>query len=262
MNKSGKVLFTALFLQDTAASWFRLYIEDYITTEGMNHSDIFRSYKKFKKTIRNFFKDTDQQAILERKLIILIQKDRASDYTANFQQLVLETGWTDRQTNIVLFLKRLKLEVQYKTVKCDLDNFKKAIKITVQVDNQLYNLQQLKRTSHWKSNSNRKKPWGKKQQNPFKHVPIDINTIKIKKRLDGKKKQKKKYFNCEKEGHFTRKCFKKTEKKIKFNDNGIEVQTIYLEKSQLFEVPETLLQEVNKSQKKRTHKQEFQEEPY
>jgi hypothetical protein len=42
--------------------------------------------------MRNFFRDTDQQAILERRLIALIQKRRVSDYAASFQQLILETG--------------------------------------------------------------------------------------------------------------------------------------------------------------------------
>ena len=140
MNELGKVLYTVLFLQDTAASQFRPYIKNYNATGGTNHPDIFRSYKKFKKIIRNFFRDTDQQVILERRLIVLVQKDRVSDYTVNFQQLILETGWTDRQTNIVLFLKELKLKVQYKTVKYNLNNFKKAIKTTVQINNQLYNL--------------------------------------------------------------------------------------------------------------------------
>jgi hypothetical protein len=37
---------------------------------------------------------------------------------------------------------------------------------------------------------------------------------------------------------------------------------MYLGKSQLFKVPETSPHEINKSQKKRTHKQEFQKEPY
>jgi hypothetical protein len=35
-------------------------MEDYITTGGANHADIFSNYKKFKKTMRNFFRDTDQ----------------------------------------------------------------------------------------------------------------------------------------------------------------------------------------------------------
>ena len=80
--------------------------------------------------------------------MVLIWKDRASDYTANFQQLVLKTEQTDNQINTVLFLKELKSEVQYKTVKCDLKDFKDIMKTAVQVDNQLYNLQQLKRTNH------------------------------------------------------------------------------------------------------------------
>ena len=70
---------------------------------------------------------------------------------------------------------------------------------------------------------------------------IDINTIKIKKRSNEKKKQKEKCFNCRKKEHFTRECFKKTERKIKFNNNRIEVQTTYLGKNQLFKVPETPL---------------------
>ena len=91
---------------------------------------------------------------------------------------------------------------------------------------------------------------------------MDINTIKIKKRSDRKKKQKEKCFNCRKKKHFIKECFKKIERKVKFNNNEIEVQTTYLGKSQSFKVPETPLQEVDKSQKKRTHEQEFQEEPY
>jgi hypothetical protein len=91
---------------------------------------------------------------------------------------------------------------------------------------------------------------------------MDINTIKMKKRSDEKKKQKGKCFNCGKEGHFTRECFKKTEKKVKFNDNRIKVRTTYLRKSQSFKVPETPPQEIDKSQKEETREQEFQEEPY
>jgi hypothetical protein len=54
-------------------------------------------------------------------------------------------------------------------------------------------------------------------------VPIDIDTIRMKKRSDRKKKQKGKCFNCEKKRHFMRECFKKIKKKIKFNNNRIEV---------------------------------------
>jgi hypothetical protein len=52
---------------------------------------------------------------------------------------------------------------------------------------------------------------------------MEIDTIKIKKKFDSKKKQKRECFNCEKRGHFTRKYFKKTEKKVKFDDNRIKV---------------------------------------
>ena len=71
MSDVGKVIFTAALLQDAAASWFRPYMEDYTSTGGVNHQDIFRNYIKFKEIMRNFFKDTDQQATLERRLISL-----------------------------------------------------------------------------------------------------------------------------------------------------------------------------------------------
>jgi hypothetical protein len=90
MSDVGKVIFTAALLQDAAASWFRPYMEGYTSTGGVNHQDIFRNYMKFKETIRNFFRDTDQQATLERRLMGLTQKKSASEYTAKFQQLALE----------------------------------------------------------------------------------------------------------------------------------------------------------------------------
>ena len=149
----------------------------------------------------------------------------------------------------------MKSEVQYKTVKYNSENFKNTIKTAVQVNNQLFNLQWLMQTSHWKSSSNRKKPWRKKHQDLFRSIFIDIDTIKIK-RSDRKKKQKEKCFNYRKKEHFARECFKKIKKKIKFNDNGIEVQIIYLGKNQSFKVPETLLQEVDKeSQENKLYKE-------
>jgi hypothetical protein len=86
---------------------------------------------------------------------------------------------------------------------------------------------------------------------------MEIDTIKIKRKFDSKKKQKEECFNCRKKRHFTREYFKKTERKVKFNDNRIEIQTTHLRKSQSFEIPKTSSHKINKSQKKRTHKQEF-----
>jgi hypothetical protein len=116
-------------------------MEGYISTGGVNYWDIFKNYIKFKETIRNFFRDTDWQVMLERRLMGLTQKKSASEYIVKFQQLVLKVRWIDTWTNIVLFLKRLKPEIQYKTVKYNLEDFQEVIKIAVQVDNQLFNLQ-------------------------------------------------------------------------------------------------------------------------
>jgi hypothetical protein len=103
---------------------------------------------------------------------------------------------------MALFLKGLKPEVQYETVKCDPEDFQGAIKIAVQVDNQLFNLQQLKRTGHWKPSGGERKSWGKKQD-PSGTTPMEIDTVKMKRKFDGKKKQKGECFNCGKKGHVT-----------------------------------------------------------
>jgi hypothetical protein len=90
MSNVRKVIFTAALLQDAAASWFRSYMEDYISTGGVNYQDIFENYIKFKEIMRNFFRDTDWQATLKRRLMSLTQKKSTSEYVAKFQQLVLE----------------------------------------------------------------------------------------------------------------------------------------------------------------------------
>jgi hypothetical protein len=65
-------------------------MKDYTSTGGVNHQDIFRNYIKFKEVMRNFFRDTDQQATLKRRLISLTQKKSTSEYTVKFQQLALK----------------------------------------------------------------------------------------------------------------------------------------------------------------------------
>ena len=52
---------------------------------------------------------------------------------------------------------------------------------------------------------------------------MEIDTVKIKRKSDDKKKQKKECFNCGKKEHFARKYFKKTERKVKFNNNRIKI---------------------------------------
>lgn len=76
-----------------------------------------------------------------------------------------------------LFLKGLKLEVLYKIVKLDLEDFKDTIQIAVQVDNQLYSLYQLKKASYWNRKQTDKKIWRKRQNDPYRPAPIKIDTV-------------------------------------------------------------------------------------
>jgi hypothetical protein len=54
----------------------------YIYNGGKDYPEVFKSYKDFKDTLRNFFSDSNQQAALERKILAITQKSSASDYMA------------------------------------------------------------------------------------------------------------------------------------------------------------------------------------
>jgi cytochrome c556 len=82
MNNVRKILFTASYFRETAASWFRPYMAGYRKDSGASYPEVFESYKRFKATLRNFFNDSDRQAALERKILGIIQKESASDYVA------------------------------------------------------------------------------------------------------------------------------------------------------------------------------------
>src|SRR5689334_14066056 len=60
MNDQGKVLFAGSYLRDTAASWFRPYLEDYTKNDGdpKKFAHIFNDYDNFKEVMREFFGDT------------------------------------------------------------------------------------------------------------------------------------------------------------------------------------------------------------
>jgi Holliday junction resolvase RusA-like endonuclease len=47
----------------------------------------------------------------------------------------MEANWRDDKTNMAIMLRGLKPEVQYKTIKSDLDNFKKAAATIMKVNN-------------------------------------------------------------------------------------------------------------------------------
>jgi hypothetical protein len=48
--------------------------------EGVGYPKVFKSYKSFKKTLQDFFSDSNQQTALERKILAITQKGSASDY--------------------------------------------------------------------------------------------------------------------------------------------------------------------------------------
>jgi hypothetical protein len=71
IDNTGKILFAASYFRETAASWFRPYIAGYTKNRGIGYPKVFESYKGFKKTLQDFFSDSDRQAALEQKILAI-----------------------------------------------------------------------------------------------------------------------------------------------------------------------------------------------
>jgi hypothetical protein len=64
----------------------------YTKNKEISYSKIFKSYKDFKETLRDFFSDLDRQAALERKILAITQKESTLDYVAQLQRLIIEAN--------------------------------------------------------------------------------------------------------------------------------------------------------------------------
>lgn len=212
MSDSAKTLFAGSYMRDAAADWFKPYLDEWTETGGQptGIGRILTDYEQFKEVMQQYFGDTDQQRTTERKLLALKQRGSASDYAAKFQQLLMKAGWDNNTTNMSLFEQGLKPEVQYEVVKNGpYDTIGAMIANAVRIDNQLYNLRQMKRTPAYTANIGRQK----KPKDPYGPMPMELDSVQ---KVDDTEKEqlrrKNQCFYCRKEGHFARNCYKRKEK--------------------------------------------------
>ena len=77
---------------------------------------IFQSLTKFKETLKSTFRDPDKERTAERQIRTLRQRGSASEYAAQFRQILSRLGWDDEPL-MAQFYKGLKDKVKDKLIK-------------------------------------------------------------------------------------------------------------------------------------------------
>ena len=159
--KDNRIMLVISYLTDKTADWIQFYINKKFHSEEEKNK-MFSSYKKFVKKIVTIFESVNSKKETECKLKHLKQKKSASNYTAEFRQIVSVLDWND-EVYVSLFYWELKNEVKNKLTKIEwLNDLNDMIRIVVWIDNQFWKRQQEKRKENsWRNqqrwNKNKKK---------------------------------------------------------------------------------------------------------
>ena len=92
-----KVLFAGSHLRGPAADWFTPYIRDIARGNNARQEtkELFGSFLNFEKGLEQLYGSRDKQRVVVRQLQQLKQQGPASQYTATFRRLALDSGWND-----------------------------------------------------------------------------------------------------------------------------------------------------------------------
>lgn len=216
LTESGKVMMAASYLREKAFEWFEPHMTEWSGTQGSPSEPttkrIFSSYTYFTEALQQRFGDVDRKRATERKIWHLTQKGSASEYASKFQAYIGTAQWQDEDTNMALFERGLKVEVQYELVKAGpYKNLVTMIQKAIQIDNQLYEFRKIKQGSkhvRYASHSGRRNHDDEDRMELDATIPRKGDTEEIK-----KCREKNLCFNCQKPGHKANKCPQKKHKK-------------------------------------------------
>ena len=145
--KENKVMLAISYLISKAADWIQLYINRkfHLKDSKDKEDEIFDDYNKFMNKITAAFESVNLKRKTEWKFKHFKQKESAFIYAADFKQIISILDWNN-EIYVLLFYQELKDEVKNELAKIkwsdDLDDM---IKITVWIDNCLWEKQQKKK---------------------------------------------------------------------------------------------------------------------
>ncbi|RJE17340.1 Retrotransposon gag protein, partial [Aspergillus sclerotialis] len=148
LTGNQKVMIAASYLRGSALDWFQTYLDEWEVNKCANDSEkrqVMTEYSQFRNAIAGVFGDIDRKKNAERKLHHLVQRGKASEYAREFLKWTRQAGWDDDDTNMGLYERGLRPEVQYEVVKGGpYEDLPTLIMHSVRIDNQLYELRQLR----------------------------------------------------------------------------------------------------------------------
>ena len=136
-TEDNRIMLVINYLTDKTVNWIQSYINKKFHSNE-EKDKMFNNYEKFMKKIIAAFKLINSKKKAEHKLEHFKQKKSVLSYTTKFRQIVFVLNWND-EAYISLFYWEFKNRVKNKLIKIKWsDNLNNMIRITVQINNQLW----------------------------------------------------------------------------------------------------------------------------
>ena len=115
-TEEAKVRYVAGYLHGPALNWFEPTMRDHLENDTDNRdtetTKVFGNFDYFAKRLHETFGNPDEKRTAERRLGHLKQKESASKYAAEFQQIASKTGWDDDDALMAAFYQGLRDDVK------------------------------------------------------------------------------------------------------------------------------------------------------